>query len=176
MKMNNMIDEILSAYDKALTILDDYDHERTVAPKGTVGTYRLTYEECAVVIERMRFYSDSDLFGREKDDSFRGSIGNVYQTFGGSELYPTVEQKAATLLYLLVKNHSFLDGNKRIAGALFIYFLARCGILYRESGEACISNEALASLTLMIALSRPEDKEAMISIAARCICRGEPLQ
>ena len=166
---NDEVSALLSAYSKALDLLDDYDHDCLRRPLGKAPTYRLTYEECTEVIASMRFAGDSDLFGREKDDSFRGSIGNVYQTFGGSELYPTLEEKAANLLYLVVKNHSFLDGNKRIAAAMFLYFLSKNHRLFTEEGEKRISDAALAALTLMIAHSRPEEKEQMISIVINCI-------
>ena len=167
--MKEEILNLLNTYEKALCVLDDYDHECLKRPKGSAPSYLLTYEECTSLISSMRFGRDSDLFGREKDDSFRGSIGNIYQTFDGGELYPSFEEKAATLLYLVVKNHSFLDGNKRIAATVFLYFLAKNDRLYKTNGSLALSNEALAAITLMIACSRPEDKDAMISIVINCL-------
>ena len=114
---------VIEKYSDALEMLDSYDHQTMTRPKGNPATYALDYEECMQVISQMRFGNESELFGKEKDDSFRGSIGNIYQSFGGQELYPSLEEKAAHLLYFVTKNHSFLDGNKRIAAAMFLYFL-----------------------------------------------------
>ena len=114
---------VIEKYSDALEMLDSYDHQTMTRPKGNPATYTLDYEECMQVISQMRFGNESELFGKEKDDSFRGSIGNIYQSFGGQELYPSLEEKAAHLLYFVTKNHSFLDGNKRIAAAMFLYFL-----------------------------------------------------
>ena len=110
--------DIVQSYTATLDVLDDYDHQRLAAPKGSAATYVLTYEECREVIDSMRFGDESDLFGVEKDDSFKGSIGNIYQSFGGQEIYPTLQEKAANLPYFVVKNHGFLDGNKRIAATM----------------------------------------------------------
>lgn len=118
---------VIEKYSEALELLDSYDHQTMQRPKGNKDTYVLSYEECMEVISHMRFGDESDLFGREKDDSFRGSIGNIYQSFGGVDLYPTLEEKAAHLLYFVTKNHSFLDGNKRIAVTMFLYFLDKNG-------------------------------------------------
>ena len=160
---------VIERYSNALDLLDDYDHQTMKRPKGTKSAYVLTYEECRAVIEQMRFGSESDLFGREKDDSFRGSIGNIYQTFGGQEVYPTLEEKAANLLYFVTKNHSFLDGNKRIAATMFLYFLDRNGILYDAEGNKTLDDHTLVALTIMIAESRSEEKEMMISVIMNCI-------
>ena len=121
----------------------------------------------------MRFGDESDLFGVEKDDSFKGSIGNIYQSFAGQEIYPTAEEKAANLLYLVTKNHSFLDGNKRIAATMFLYFLDRNNMLYDQFGEKLLDDHTLVALTIMIAESRPEEKETMISVIMNCITRDE---
>ena len=118
---------VIEKYSEALELLDSYDHQTMQRPKGNKDTYVLSYEKCMEVISHMRFGDESDLFGREKDDSFRGSIGNIYQSFGGVDLYPTLEEKAAHLLYFVTKNHSFLDGNKRIAVTMFLYFLDKNG-------------------------------------------------
>ena len=113
--------DIVQGYTLALDLLDDYDHQRLSTPKGDAATYVLSYDECRRVIDGMRFGNESDLFGVEKDDSFKGSIGNIYQSFGGQDVYPSLQEKAANLLYFVVKNHSFLDGNKRIAATMFLY-------------------------------------------------------
>ena len=126
------------------------------------------------VIESMRFAETSDLFGNEKDNSFKSTLGAIYQTFGGKEVYQTVQEKAANLLYMLVKNHAFSDGNKRIAAALFVYFLERNKILFDERGNPIIDNNTLAAVTLMIALSRPEEKETMCVLVLNMIEREEP--
>ena len=160
---------VIERYSAALELLDDYDHQTMKRPSGQAATYVMTYEECRDVIDRMRFGNESALFGKEKDDSFKGSIGNIYQSFGGQELYPTIEEKAANLLYYVTKNHSFIDGNKRIAATMFLYFLDRNGMLYSERGEKMIDDHTLVALTIMIAESRPDEKETMISVIMNCI-------
>ena len=161
---------VIERYSNALDLLDDYDHQTMKRPKGTEAAYVLTYEECRHVIDQMRFGNESDLFGREKDDSFKGSIGNIYQSFGGQEVYPSLEEKAANLLYFVTKNHSFLDGNKRIAATVFLYFLDRNGMLYDTDGNKTLDDHTLVALTIMIAESRPEEKEMMVSVIMNCIC------
>ena len=121
----------------------------------------------------MRFGNESSLFGAEKDDSLRASIGDIYAGFAGQEAYPTAEEKAANLLYFIVKNHSFLDGNKRIAAALFLYFLDRCNLLFDEAGRKRLADEVLVAVTIMIAESQPSEKEAMISLVMRFVCKAE---
>lgn len=116
----------------------------------------------------MRFGAESDLFGKEKDDSFKGSIGNIYQSFSGQELYPTLEEKAAHLLYFVTKNHSFLDGNKRIAATMFLYFLDKNGVLFIDD-DKLIDDHTLVALTIMIAESKPEEKEMMITVIMNCL-------
>ena len=160
---------VIERYSNALDLLDEYDHQTMKRPKGTKAAYVLTYEECRRVIEQMRFGNESDLFGREKDDSFKGSIGNIYQSFGGQEVYPSLEEKAANLLYFVTKNHSFLDGNKRIAATMFLYFLDRNGMLYDTDGNKTLDDHTLVALTIMIAESRPEEKEMMVSVIMNCI-------
>ena len=155
--------ELLEDFSGALDMLDDYDHENLKRHKGTPGGAAVSVAEARSVIDEMRFSSESELFGKEKDDSFAGSLGNVFQTYLGTELYPSFEEKAANLFYFLVKNHSFLDGNKRIAAALFIYFLYKNNRLY-ENGRKRISDETIVAMTLMVASSRPEEKELMISV------------
>ena len=128
----------------------------------------LTYEECKHVIDSMKFGNESAIFGNEKDDSFKGSIGNIYQSFGGQDVYPSLEEKAANLLYFVTKNHSFSDGNKRIAAAMFLYFLDKNGVLFVD-GKKMIADHTLVALTIMIAESKPEEKEMMISVIMNCI-------
>ena len=159
---------VVEKYSEALDLLDAYDHQSMSRPKGTDSIYVLTYEECRKVIDNMRFGNESDLFGNEKDDSFKGSIGNIYQSFDGQEIYPSLEEKAANLLYLVTKNHSFSDGNKRIAATMFLYFLDKNGVLFKE-GEKLIDDHTLVALTIMIAESKPEEKETMISVIMNCI-------
>lgn len=160
---------VINDYDTALSLLDDYDHQRMSRPQGHDAIYVLTYEKCRHMIDAMRFCNTSDLFGHEKDDSFKGSIGDIYQTFAGKDVYPSVEEKAANLLYFVTKNHSFNDGNKRIAAALFLYFLDRNGILYDAYGQKRIADYTLVALTIMIAESRMEEKEMMVSVVMNCI-------
>ena len=156
--------DIVQSYTVALDLLDDYDHQCLVAPKGDAATYVLSYEECRRVIDGMRFGDESDLFGAEKDDSFKGSIGNIYQSFGGQDIYPSLQEKAANLLYFVVKNHSFLDGNKRIAATMFLYFLDRNGALFADDGGKRIDDSTLVAITIMIAESKPEEKDAMVKL------------
>ena len=159
---------VIERYSSALDLLDSYDHQNMSRPKGNEATYVLRYEECMKVIQSMRFGNESELFGKEKDDSFKGSIGNIYQSFGGMDLYASLEEKAANLLYFITKNHSFLDGNKRIAATMFLYFLDRNGALLVD-GRKKIEDAALVALTIMIAESRPEEKEMMISVVMNCM-------
>ncbi len=159
---------VIERFSSALEMLDSFDHQSLEKPKGRSDTYVLEYEECIDIIHSMRFGNESELFGKEKDDSFKGSIGNIYQSFGGTELYDSLEEKAANLLYFITKNHSFYDGNKRIAATVFLYFLEKNGVLY-ENGEKKISDHTLVALTIMIAQSRPEEKEMMINVVMNCI-------
>jgi len=159
---------VLDFFTKGLNILDDYDHQVLKKPSSNdknnseqKESWQLTYEEGRKVIESMRFAETSSLFGNEKDNSFKSTLGAIYQTFDGKDVYPTLEEKAANLLYMLVKNHSFNDGNKRIAAALFIYFLERNNLLFDTNKIPIIDNNTLAAMTLMIALSKPEEKEIM---------------
>lgn len=163
--------KIISDYAYALDLLDQYDYQslKIHATSGK-GKYQLTYAEAIKQIElTKKYYGNSDLFGNEKDESFKSSISTIYQTFDGKDLYPTVEEKAANLLYFITKNHSFTDGNKRIAAFLFLYFMERNGILYDENGRKRIADNALVALTLMIAVSRPEEKDIMVKVAVNLI-------
>lgn len=159
---------VIEKYSEALELLDSYDHQNMERPRGNAASYELTYEECREVISNMRFGDESELFGKEKDDSFKGSIGNIYQSFGGQEIYPTLEDKAAHLLYFVTKNHSFYDGNKRIAATMFLYFLDRNGVLFMD-GKKLIDDHTLVALTIMIAESRPEEMEMMITVILNCL-------
>ena len=159
---------VIERYSTALDLLDAYDHQNMSRPKGNAATYVLTYEECMDIIASMRFGDESDIFGKEKDGSFEGSIGNIYQSFEGQDLYPTLEEKAAHLLYFVTKNHSFLDGNKRIAATVFLYFLDRNGVLFID-GEKTIDDHTLVALTIMIAESKPDEMEMMITVIMNCM-------
>lgn len=159
---------VIEKYSSALDLLDSYDHQNMTRPEGNRATYVLSYEECMDVIQSMRFGDESDLFGKEKDDSFKGSIGNIYQSFGEIEIYESLEEKAANLLYFITKNHSFFDGNKRIAATMFLYFLDKNKALFID-GQKKIEDATLVALTIMIAESRPEEKEMMISVVMNCM-------
>lgn len=155
---------VIERYTLALDMLDDYDHQRIEKPKGNRNSiYVLNYQECKEVISTMKFGAESELFAAEKDESFKSSIGAIYQTFSGEELYPTLEEKAAQLLYLITKNHSFVDGNKRIAATMFLYFLDKNGILFSD-GNKIIDDYTLVAITIMIAESKPEEKDMMVKL------------
>ena len=159
--MDKEILSVLDSYDKALSLLDDYDHQCIKRGKGNEGCYHISYEECKSIIDNMKF--ESDLFGKERDGSFNSSINTIYQTSFGKELYKTREEKAANLLYFITKNHSFYDGNKRIAASIFIYFLYKNEMLYKD-GVKVIDDATLVAMTILIAQSRPEEKEIIISL------------
>ena len=158
-------------YTYALDTLDNYDYERLTIDKTTSQEkFHATYDNAMEEIARLREkFGGSALFGNEKDESFKSSIGQIYQTFGGEELYPSVEEKAAMLLYLVTKNHSFSDGNKRIAATLFLWFLNNNGILYREDGSKRLADNTLVALTLMIAESKTEEKDVMVKVVVNLI-------
>jgi prophage maintenance system killer protein len=159
--------QVIADFSSALTILDDYDHGRLKAESKSKGTnFVLSYEKAMAVIKTLKPDFDSSLFGNEKDESFKGSIGAIYQTFGGEDVYPSIEEKAANLLYFVTKNHSFSDGNKRIAAALFIYFLNEHHLLYTINNTKRIADGTLAALTLLIAQSKPEEKEVMVKVVS----------
>lgn len=163
--------EVVTDYTYALDTLDNYDYERLSIDKTTKEEpFHATYENAMQAIDGLREkFGGSVLFGNEKDDSFKSSIGQIYQTFGGEELYPSVEEKAAMLLYLVTKNHSFSDGNKRIAATLFLWFLNNNGILYREDGSKRLADNTLVALTLMIAESKTEEKDVMVKVVVNLI-------
>ena len=163
--------DVVVDYTYALDTLDNYDYERLVIERTTTKEpFRATYENAMVEIRRLHEkFGGSQWFGNEKDDSFKSSIGQIYQTFGGEELYPSVEEKAAMLLYLVTKNHSFSDGNKRIAATLFLWFFKNNGILYRPDGTKRLADNTLVALTLMIAESRTEEKDVMVKVVVNLI-------
>lgn len=167
----NALFEVVTDYTYALDTLDNYDYERLTIDKTTKEEpFHATYESAMAAISGLRKkFGGSVLFGNEKDESFKSSIGQIYQTFGGEELYPSVEEKAAMLLYLVTKNHSFSDGNKRIAATLFLWFLYNNGILYREDGSKRLADNTLVALTLMIAESRTEEKDVMVKVVVNLI-------
>jgi len=162
---------ILEKYSHALTVLDDYDHQRLqVAGTRTRALPKIAYEEAMQQILLWRQQENlGGLFGNEKDDSFKSSLNTIYQTFDGKELYPSIEEKAANLLYFIVKNHSFTDGNKRIAAAIFVWFLQRHEFLYNAEGEKRIADNALVAFTLLIAESKPDEREMMVKVIINLI-------
>ncbi|OGS99016.1 MAG: cytochrome C biogenesis protein CycH [Gallionellales bacterium RIFCSPLOWO2_02_60_31] len=162
---------ILEKYSHALTVLDDYDHQRLqVVGTRTLALPRITYDEAMQQILLWRSKENlGGLFGNEKDDSFKSSLETIYQTFDGKELYPSIEEKAANLLYFIVKNHSFTDGNKRIAAAIFVWFLERQDFLYNAMGEKRIADNALVAFTLLIAESKPDEREIMVKVIINLI-------
>ena len=166
--------DVVVDYTYALDTLDNYDYERLGVGKTTKEEpFHATYENAMLEIGRLRDkFGGSELFGHEKDGSFKSSIGQIYQTFDGIDLYPSVEEKAAVLLYLVVKNHSFSDGNKRIAATLFLWFLNNNHILYNTDGSKRIADGTLVAITLMIAESRPEEKDVMVKVVVNLINRN----
>ena len=168
---NQALFNIVVDYTYALDTLDDYDYQRLGLEETTQEEkFQATYDNAMQAIAALRNkFGGSTLFGNEKDDSFKSSIGQIYQTFDGKDLYPSVEEKAAMLLYLVTKNHSFSDGNKRIAATLFLWFLNNNGILYREDGSKRIADNTLVALTLMIAESKPEEKDVMVKVVVNLI-------
>ena len=156
---------VVNEYSKALELLDNYDHQCITAPEGSKCTYWLKYDECMQLIKNMEFNASSGIFGLEKEPGKLESIlSAIYQTAFGQEVYPTLEEKAANLLYFVVKDHPFNDGCKRIAAALFLYFLDRNKALFNKDGKKIISNSALVAITLMVAESKPEEKALMINL------------
>jgi prophage maintenance system killer protein len=167
---------VVGQYSAALDLLDDYDYQRVAAPgAGATVTHVLSYDEAMRIVEHLRSrFGGSDLFGREKDKGLQGALGAVMQTWGGNDLYPGVEAKAANLLYFVVKNHAFLDGNKRIAAALFLWFLDKNNALYNAAGERRFSDAALVATTLLIAESKPEEKDVIVRIVTHLLTERPP--
>ena len=155
--------KVINNYSKALRLLDDYDYKRLSKPRGTTNNKKITYRECINIINKLRFNNISTLFALERKEGLKSIINNLYQTFDGKELYPTIEEKAANFLYLITKNHVFIDGNKRIAATLFIYFLEYYNTLYRENKQI-IDNNTLVAITLLVAQSNPKEKDILIDL------------
>ena len=154
---------VINNYSNALNLLDDYDHKTVSKPKGTNSDNKINYTDCMNIVNKLRFNSDSDLFALERDKGLESIIGNIYQSFNGQDVYPSIEEKAANFLYLITKNHIFIDGNKRIAATLFIYFLEFYNILYKD-GKQVIDNNTLVAITLLIAQSNPKEKDILIDL------------
>jgi prophage maintenance system killer protein len=163
--------EVIRDYSYGLDVLDDYDHGRIEIKSATAKeSYQLNYDQGLRLVEQMRQkFGGSSLFGHEKDESFKSALGAIYQTYADKDLYPSIEEKAANLLYLVVKNHSFTDGNKRIAAALFVWFLDRNKILYKADGSKRIADNALVAITLMIAESQPKEKAVIVALVVNLI-------
>ncbi len=154
---------VINNYSNALSLLDDYDHRCVPKPKGNIRKEKIKYEECIDIISKLKYNSDSNLFALERNKGLSSIIENIYATFAGNDVYPSVEEKAANFLYLITKNHTFIDGNKRIAATLFIYFLEFNNILYKND-KRVIDNNTLVALTLLIAQSNPKEKEILIDL------------
>ena len=154
---------IINSYSQALDLLDDYDHRKVIKPNGTKDNEIITYEECKKIINDLRFNNDSNLFALERNEGLKEILGAIYQSFDNKDLYPTVQEKVANLLYMVVKNHVFIDGNKRIAATLFIYAMQRYNLLIID-GKQVIDNNTLVAITLLIAESNPKEKEILIDL------------
>jgi len=162
-RWKNKILKVIGSYSKALDLLDDYDHRTLKKPKGNINYKKIEYTNCIEVINNLKFGTNSNLFAVERDKGLESIIGNIYQSFGGADIYPSIEEKAANFLYLIVKNHVFVDVNKRIAAILFIYFLNFYNILYKNN-QQIIDNNTLTALTLLIAESNPKEKNIIIGL------------
>lgn len=164
--------KIINNYGQALKLLDDYDNKKISKIKGSIEEEKLNYEEALTLINEMKNNIDSKLFGLEKEDSFISCIETIYQTYDGIDLYKSAEEKASNLLYLIVKNHSFIDGNKRIAAVMFLYYLNKNNLLYRDN-ETIIDEKALVALTLLIAQSNPKEKSILIDLIMNFLVKDE---
>ena len=162
--------KVINNYSNALNLLDDYDHKRIIKPNGTIDENKINYEDCMNIVNKLKFSSDSDLFALERDNGVEAIIFNIYQTFDGKDLYSSIEEKAANFLYLIIKNHVFIDGNKRIAATLFIYFLEFYSLLYID-GKQVIDNNTLVAITLLIAQSNPKEKEILVDLVMNFLSR-----
>ena len=173
-KLNNgdagEILKVIGNYSKALNLLDDYDHNTLSKPKGSNSKEQIKYEECINIVNKLKFNIESNLFAIERNKGLDSIINDLYQTFDGKEVYKSVEEKAANFLYLIVKNHIYIDGNKRIAAALFIYFLNFYGILNKDNNQI-IDNNTLAAITLLVAESNPKEKEILIDLIINFITK-----
>ena len=162
--------KVINNYSNALNLLDDYDHKRIIKPNGTINENKINYEDCMNIVNKLKFSSDSDLFALERDNGVEAIIFDIYQTFDGKDLYSSIEEKAANFLYLIIKNHVFIDGNKRIAATLFIYFLEFYNLLYKD-GKQVIDNNTLVDITLLIAQSNPKEKEILVDLVMNFLSR-----
>ena len=162
--------QIIGSYSKALDLLDDYDHKDITKPKGKENNKKITYDDCKDIIKKLRFNEESDLFAIERDNGLKSIIGNIYQTFDGNDIYNSIEEKASNFLYMIVKDHAFVDGNKRIAATLFIYFLSFYGILKIDNDQV-IDNNTLTAITLLIAESSPKEKDIIIDLIMNFLIR-----
>ena len=162
--------KVINNYSNALNLLDDYDHKRIIKPNGTINENKINYEDCMNIVNKLKFSSDSDLFALERDNGVEAIIFDIYQTFDGNDLYSSIEEKAANFLYLIIKNHVFIDGNKRIAATLFIYFLEFYNLLYKD-GKQVIDNNTLVAITLLIAQSNPKEKEILVDLVMNFLSR-----
>lgn len=155
--------KVINKYDEALNLLDSYDHRSIIKPSGTKSEDKITYENCMEIISLLKFNSDSNLFALERNRGLSSIIENIYSSFDGVDLYPTIEEKASNFLYLIIKDHTFIDGNKRIAATLFIYFLDFYDILFKENKQI-IDNNTLVAITILIAQSNPKEKDILIDL------------
>ena len=155
--------KVINNYSSDLNLLDDYDHKTVSKPKGNISNDKIRYEDCINIIDKLRFNSNSKLFALERDKGLQAIIGNIYASFDGKDVYSTIEEKAVNFLYLITKNHTFIDGNKRIAATLFIYFLDFYNILYKNDVQV-IDNNTLVALTLLIAESNPKEKNILVDL------------
>ena len=155
--------KVISNYSNALNLLDDYDHKRITKPSGNINNKQITYEDCMKIVDKLKFNNDSNLFALEINQGLKAIIGTIYQSFDDKDLYSTIEEKGANFLYLIVKNHIFIDGNKRIGATLFIYFLESYNLLYINNRQV-IDNNTLVAITLLIAQSNPKEKDVLIDL------------
>ena len=155
--------KVINNYKDALSLLDDYDNKKISKPKGTTNNKQITYEECIDIIKKLKFNNESNLFALERNQGLKEIIGTIYQSFDGKDLYQTTEEKGANFLYLIIKNHTFIDGNKRIGATLFIYFLEYYNLLYKDNRQV-IDNNTLVAITLLIAQSNPKEKDILIDL------------
>lgn len=162
--------QIIGSYSKALDLLDDYDHKDITKPKGKENNKKITYDDCKDIIKKLRFNEESDLFAIERDNGLKSIIGNIYQSFDGNDIYNSIEEKASNFLYMIVKDHVFVDGNKRIAATLFIYFLSFYEILKIDNDQV-IDNNTLTAITLLIAESSPKEKDIIIDLIMNFLIR-----
>ena len=162
--------QIIGSYSKALDLLDDYDHKDITKPKGKENNKNITYDDCKDIIKKLRFNEESDLFAIERDNGLKSIIGNIYQSFDGNDIYNSIEEKASNFLYMIVKDHVFVDGNKRIAATLFIYFLSFYEILKIDNDQV-IDNNTLTEITLLIAESSPKEKDIIIDLIMNFLIR-----